>query len=121
VHTKVLRILPALLVLAAPLAAHHSVPVNFDQSREVTIRGVITEIRWINPHSRFRLDVKQEDGSVVEWLVEMGAINTMQRAGFQTEKFAVGDPVTIIGNPGRRDRVVLLRTAVLQDGTKLSP
>jgi hypothetical protein len=75
----------------------------------------------INPHSRFRLDVKQEDGSVVEWLVEMGAINTMQRAGFQTERFAVGDPVTIVGSPGRRDRVVLLRAVVLQDGTKLSP
>jgi hypothetical protein len=118
---SLLRIAPAVLLSAAPLAAHHSVPVNFDQSREVTIRGVITEIRWINPHSRFRLDVKQDDGSVIEWLVEMGAINTMQRAGFQTEKFAVGDPVTIIGNPGRRDRVVLLRTAVLRDGTKLSP
>jgi hypothetical protein len=115
------RAVPLMLVLAAPLLAHHSVPVNFDQSREITIHGVITEIRWINPHSRFRLDVKQDDGSVLEWLVEMGAINTMQRAGFQTEKFAVGDPVTIVGNPGRRDRVVLLRTAVLQDGTKLSP
>ena len=115
------RILAVLLAAGVPLAAHHSVPVNFDQSREVTIRGVITEIRWINPHSRFRLDVKQEDGSILEWLVEMGAINTMQRAGFQTDRFAVGDPVTVIGNPGRRDRVVLLRTAVLQDGTKLSP
>lgn len=116
-----LQTIVSIVFAAAPLAAHHSVPVNFDQSREITIRGVITEIRWINPHSRFRLDVKQEDGSILEWLVEMGAINTMQRAGFRTERFAVGDPVTIIGNPGRRDRVVLLRTAVLQDGTKVSP
>jgi len=120
-HLTLLRAVPLVLASTVPLLAHHSVPVNFDQSREITIRGVITEIRWINPHSRFRLDVKQEDGSVLEWLVEMGAINTMQRAGFQTERFAVGDPVTIVGNPGRRDRVVLLRTAVLQDGTKLSP
>jgi len=115
------RLLAMLFVAGVPLQAHHSVPVNFDQSREITISGVITEIRWINPHSRFRLDVKLEDGSLQEWLVEMGAINTMKRAGFQTERFAVGDPVTIIGNPGRRDRVVLLRTAVLEDGTKLSP
>jgi len=115
------RLLTMLLAAGVPLAAHHSVPVNFDQSREVTISGVITEIRWINPHSRFRLDVKQQDGSVLEWLVEMGAANTMKRAGFPMERFAVGDPVTITGNPGRRDRVVLLRTAVLQDGTKLSP
>lgn len=120
-HLTLLRLAPVMLMSGAPLLAHHSVPVNFDQSREITITGVMTEIRWINPHSRFRLDVKQEDGSMLEWLVEMGAINTMKRAGFQTERFAVGDPVTIIGNPGRRDRVVLLRTAVLQDGTRLSP
>ena len=111
----------AMLLSSAPVVAHHSVPVNFDQSREITITGVITEIRWINPHSRFRLDVKQEDGSMLEWLIEMGAINTMKRAGFPTERFVVGEPVTIIGNPGRRDRVVLLRTAVLGDGTRLSP
>ena len=108
--------------LAAPALAHHSVPVNFDQSKEVTITGVLTEMKWINPHSRFRLDVKNEAGATVEWLVEMGAINTMKRAGFETEKFAIGDTLTIIGWPGRgRDRSMLLRTAVLKDGTRLSP
>lgn len=110
-----------LLLLAAPLVAHHSVPVNFDQSREITIKGVITEIAWINPHSRFRIDVTGGNGSTAEWLVEMGAINTMRRAGFQTERFAVGDSISIIGWPGRRDRTMLLKTAILDDGTRLSP
>jgi hypothetical protein len=112
----------AALALGAPAFAHHSVPVNFDQSREITVTGTLTEIKWINPHSRFRMDVKGDDGKTVEWLVEMGAINTMKRAGFDTEKFAIGDTLTIIGWPGRdRDRSMLLRTAVLKDGTRLSP
>jgi len=112
----------ALLALAAPALAHHSVPVNFDQSKEITITGTLTEAKWINPHSRFRIDVKQEDGMTVEWLVEMGAVNTMRRAGFEIEKFAVGDTLTIIGWPGRdRNRTMLLRTAVLKDGTRLTP
>jgi hypothetical protein len=112
----------ALLALAAPARAHHSVPVNFDQSKEITITGKLTEAKWINPHSRFRLDVMQDDGKRVEWLVEMGAVNTMRRAGFEIEKFVVGDTLTIIGWPGRdRDRSMLLRTAVLKDGTKLTP
>lgn len=117
------RGLAALLVVlvSARLVAHHSVPVNFDQSREITIAGTLTEIKWINPHSRFRLDVKGEDGATLEWLVEMGAINTMKRAGFDTERFALGDPVTITGWPGRRGRTMLLRTIVLKDGTTLSP
>jgi hypothetical protein len=112
----------AALAVTAPARAHHSVPVNFDQSREITVMGTLTEIKWINPHSRFRMDVKGDDGKTVEWLVEMGAINTMKRAGFDTEKFAIGDTLTIIGWPGRdRDRSMLLRTAVLKDGTRLSP
>lgn len=108
--------------IAAPAYAHHSVPVNFDQSKEITVTGTLTEIKWINPHSRFRIEVKGDDGMPVEWLVEMGAINTMKRAGFDTDRFTVGDTLTIIGWPGRgRDRSMLLRTAVLKDGTRLSP
>jgi hypothetical protein len=115
-------ILVSLLTIATPAIAHHSVPVNFDQSKEITVAGTLTEIKWINPHSRFRLDVKQDDGTTVEWLVEMGAINTMKRAGFDVDKFMVGDTLTIIGWPGRgRDRSMLLRTAVLKDGTRLTP
>jgi hypothetical protein len=112
----------ALLALAAPTFAHHSVPVNFDQSKEITITGKLTEAKWINPHSRFRIGVTQDDGKTIEWLVEMGAVNTMRRAGFEIEKFVVGDTLTIIGWPGRdRDRSMLLRTAVLKDGTRLTP
>ena len=98
-YLKSIQVTLAVLMLGATLPAHHSVPVNFDQSLEVTINGVLTEIKWINPHSRFRADVKNEDGSTVEWLVEMGSINAMRRAGFQTERFALGDPITIIGWP----------------------
>src|SRR5262245_875985 len=125
-QTSSLAMLP--LVVAAFLAhttlapAHHSVPVNFDQSKAITISGTLTEAKWINPHSRFRIDVKQDDGKTVEWLVEMGAVNTMRRAGFEIEKFVVGDTLTIIGWPSRgRDRSMLLRTAVLKDGSRLTP
>ena len=109
-------------VVVPPAFAHHSVPVNFDQSKEITISGALTEIKWVNPHSRFRVNVTGDDGKTVEWLVEMGAINTMKRAGFEIDRFNVGDMLTIIGWPGRgRDRTMLLRTAVLKDGTRLSP
>jgi hypothetical protein len=104
-----------------PVGAHHSVPVNFDQSKEITIEGVLTEIKWMNPHSRFRVNVVGADGKKVEWLVEMGASNTMKRAGFPMDRFMVGDRVAITGNPGRRDRAVLLREAVMPNGDHLNP
>jgi hypothetical protein len=121
-----LRTVVAVLALVALAAAdvvnaHHSVPVNFDQSRTITIEGVLTEIAWRNPHARFRMNVTKEDGSTVEWLVEMGATNTMKRAGFPMERFMIGDHITVIGNPGRRDRSVLLRETILADGTRMNP
>ena len=87
---------------------------------EVTVTGVITEVKWVNPHSHWRLDVKDEDGKAVEWLIEFGAVNTMKRAGFPMERFKFGDTVAVTGYPGRRDRAVLLRT-VLHDGVRLNP
>ena len=86
--------LVALALTMTAAFAHHSVPVNFDQTREITIEGV-------------------------EWLVEMGAINTMRRSGFRTDLFVVGNPVSITGWPGRRDRVIHLNQALLHDGTEL--
>lgn len=114
----------AALMFAAALRpigafAHHSVPVNFDTARDISVTGVLTEIKWLNPHSHFRMDVTNDDGSTVEWLVEMGAINTMRRAGFQTDRFSLGQLVTISGWPGRRDRVVYLNRAQMEDGTEL--
>ena len=102
------------------LGAHHSVPVNFDQSKEVTVTGVIKQIRWVNPHSQWLLEVTGDDGKTVEWLVEFGAVNTMKRAGFPMERFKFGDTVAVTGYPGRRDRAVLLRY-VVHDGVRLNP
>ncbi len=116
-----LGVVVAVLAAAGRLSAHHSVPVNFDQSKEVSIEGVLTEIKWVNPHAHFRINVTQPDGSVREWLVEMGATNTMKRAGFPMERFMVGERYTIIGPPGRRDRAVLLDEVVMPDGTHLTP
>ena len=117
--------LASLVLIAATLAhnasAHHSSVVNFDSNREVTITGIVTEVRWLNPHSRFRMDVKDPDGKVQEWLVEMGAVNTLKRAGFPMERFAIGDSITVTGAAGRRDRTTLLREVVLSDGMNLTP
>ena len=120
---KIARAVLAILGLAAaaPVSAHHSVPVNFDQTREISIEGVLTQILWVNPHAHFRLDVTNPDGTKLEWLVEMGASNTMKRAGFPMDRFAVGDRITVIGAPGRRDRTILLEETVLKDGTHLTP
>ena len=49
---------------AVPALAHHSVSGVFDQGKQITLKGVITKIEWINPHVNFHLDVKDKDGQV---------------------------------------------------------
>ena len=122
---KLSPVLVGLVLFALPVvcdaSAHHSTAVNFDSSKEITIQGVLTEVKWLNPHSRFRLDVKNPQGKTEEWLVEMGAVNTMKRAGFPMDRFVIGEPITMIGAAGRRDRAILLRETILKDGTHLTP
>ena len=108
----------ACLLSLGPAGAHHSVPINFDLSREITVEGVLTEVKWMNPHSHFRMDVPGESGTTVQWLVEMGSVNAMKRSGFEQHHFTVGTRVAITGSPGRRDRVVLFGRALVYDGTE---
>lgn len=103
------------------LNAHHSAPLNYDLSRQITIDGTLTEITWRNPHARFRMDVIDPQGAHVEWLAEMGGVNNLKRAGFPMDRFHVGDRISVTGYPGRRDRTILLRQTTLSDGTRLGP
>ena len=127
-HTVVRFLVVTLAVLAlnALLVAHHSVAVNYDNSKQITISGVLTEIRWLNPHSRFRVEVTTEAGSTEAWLVEMGSYNAMVRATppWETDRLVIGESITITGSSGRPRqagevvRSMFLRTASLQDGTR---
>jgi hypothetical protein len=73
-----LRMAVAIFVLTfaasvMPVAAHHSVPETFDISKEVTIRGAVTKIEWTNPHARFWVDARNDDGTVSNWELEFTA------------------------------------------------
>jgi hypothetical protein len=59
-----------LLASLAPLEAHHSFAAEFDIKQPVKLRGIVTDMDWINPHSWIHLDVKGPDGKVVSWMIE---------------------------------------------------
>jgi len=73
--------LSVLTILAtAPLLAHHSWPVDF--SREVTVKGTVTEYTWGNPHVMIGLDVKRDDGTIEKWNVGGPSTNRMEANGW---------------------------------------
>ena len=80
------------------LAAHHSVPGEFDMSREVEWTGVITRIDWINPHTCIYLDVTDANGDIVTWQLSTAPTAMLRKAGL-TKAMIMGDgtKVTISG------------------------
>ena len=67
---------------AAPVLAHHSL-VSFNSKQPMTLRGVLTDIQWRNPHVWVLMDVKQPDGKMVNWHIEFSAPNNLNRLGFR--------------------------------------
>ena len=108
--------LTAWLWLGALVVAHHSVAVNFDNSKPLTLTGRITAVDIRNPHSRITLTVTQPDGSAKEWLVEWSDRNALVRRKVPFQLLHVGDTVTITASPSRLlDKLAYFRTAVLPD------
>jgi len=119
VRTPITVGLIALLCSATSLA-HHSVSVNFDNAKQLTLTGKISELEIRNPHSRITLQVVQSDGTIKEWLLEWSDRNALVRRKVPFQLLHVGDTVTITASPSRRlDNLAYFRTAVLPDKTLL--
>ena len=80
-----------------PASAHHSFAAAFDADKPVTVQGVITQAKLANPHSWIYLDVKDENGNVVQWGFEAQTPTALIRSGVKPEVFTVGSLVTIKG------------------------
>jgi hypothetical protein len=101
-------------------AAHHSVAVNFDNSKPITLTGRLTDVDIRNPHSRITIEVRQADGTLKEWLIEWSDRNALVRRKVPFHLLRVGDTVTINASPSRSlDSLAYFRTAVLPDKSLL--
>ena len=107
------------LLMSVPLVAHHTASTLYTE-KTVTLKGTVKAWRWSNPHCLLTLDVKGEDGQVVQWLAETQAPNTVYTEGYRATSFKPGDDITVTVRPAANGRPYgLLTQAVLADGTKL--
>ena len=88
-------------VRVAPVNAHHSFAAEFDGSKPVMLKGIVTQIDWMNPHVWFYIHVKDEEGHRVRWACEMGAPHQLQQRGWLRDTMKVGDVVTVAGSLAR--------------------
>jgi Family of unknown function (DUF6152) len=88
------------LLFGASASAHHGNSA-YDETVRVTIKGVVTEFVWTNPHCQVYLDVTDKNGKVVHWAVETNSPAILMRAGWTRRSVKYGDQLTIILCPAK--------------------
>ena len=56
----------ALLAVSGATFAHHGTAA-YDTKNTVTLKGTMTDFRFINPHVQLYFDVKNDKGEVEKW------------------------------------------------------
>jgi hypothetical protein len=109
------------LLLGLPVFAHHSGAAEFDSSRKIELTGVVTKVEWTNPHAHFFMDVKDANGNVVNWNLELASPNVLIRNGWKRNSVKAGDTVTVTGSPAKdNSHLGTATTMVFPDGHKLN-
>ena len=112
-------------IAIATLMAHHSVPGQFDVSKPMTLKGVISKVDWINPHIYIHLDVKDAGGTTNTWALATLPTAMMRRAGLTKETLQgkPGEEVTISAVPARdgSKHLAWINKITYADGHSFSP
>ena len=102
--------------------AHHGFAFEFDLERQGTVAGVVTEVRFTNPHVVYMLDAETADGTTEEWLLRTHNVGVMRRLGWNMQTIEVGDRIEASGSLGRGGTKKLsLDTVLLADGSRQAP
>ena len=96
----VVTALAALLLLSVSSFAHHGTAA-YDTGNPLTVKGTVTEFRFINPHCQIYFDIKNDKGEVEHWQGELTAPNKLARAGWTKHSLNVGDQITVTGLVGK--------------------
>ncbi len=105
--------------ISLPVMAHHS-GAMFDSAKQQTLNGTITEFNWMNPHSSFKVSVKNAAGVDEVWAIEMNAPGNLVRNGWKRTTIKSGDKVTVVVHPLRDGKPGGSFVSItLPDGSKL--
>ena len=88
-----------LFLAALPALAHHSFAAEYDGTKRVTLKGKVTAIELINPHSWIHINVMNEKtGKMENWDCEFGPPNGLYRNGWTKKSVQIGDDIVIAGS-----------------------
>jgi hypothetical protein len=87
----------AMTAWSSTASAHHAFAAEFDANKPVNFKGTITKMEWVNPHTWLHIDVKNPDGTSVNWAIEAGTPNVLFRRGFTRDSLLPGTEIVVDG------------------------
>ena len=109
----------AIFLACSPLLAHHGA-ASYDP-KLTTVKGTVTEFRFINPHSEIFFDAADTHGKVQKWIAEAVSVASLSRYGWTKSMLKPGDRITIVGNAARNGSYSnRLSKLILANGKELS-
>ena len=116
-YTLLVAISFCLIRLSVPASAHHSANAQFDTTQEFVLTGVLTELRDINPHSIWLIDVKEQDGKVTSWKAEGVNPTALRRLGLSIKNdLKIGGTYSFLVCPSRDGSKYVFLKAVTVNG-----
>jgi hypothetical protein len=104
VHRWILAFAGAIAFRGMVVNAHHSIAAVYDTSRQVTVEGVVTAFRFVNPHPYLMMEVKNAGGGTQQWRLEIDNRSELVAIGVTRETWKSGDWIMVTGSPARHER-----------------
>ena len=80
----------------SPATAHHAILGKFDDTEELTLRGIVTSIDWRNPHAHVFMNV-ESGGTTLNWAIELESPIELALSGWSDETLVPGDAIVVNG------------------------
>ena len=112
----------AFAALSLEARAHHSFAAEFSYDESGTITGTVVEVLFVNPHARYFIAIKDQNGKEILWDAQTRSPNALAAAGWSKDTIRVGEQITIEGNLGREGtRKIWIREVRLPSGELVRP
>jgi hypothetical protein len=119
-YTVIFLILVSLLMPPIGIRGHHATAIDFDVSKTIRVKGVVSKLNWANPHAHVWIDVKGERGAEELWDVELGSPGAIIVSGLSKDVLMPGTAITVIGYPAKTNTATDLQNNPAVCATQLT-